>query len=241
MRKLCAVFAHPDDESFSAGAALARYADQGVEVTLVTATSGEAGEVGTAPVDRKELAAWRERELLAAATAIGIHHVRLLRFPDGTLPDRLDDLVAAITAALRDIRPQVVITEDVQGITGHPDHIAVTHAVVRTVDDLGESGPLKLYEHVLPQSTAPETLNRTPDDYITTSIDVEAWRDRMLAGLEAHSSQVGPEMLRRFRGFPSPWLDHYICVRTRVPILIPEKDLFDGIASDETRASDDGH
>lgn len=225
MYRLCAVFAHPDDESFSAGGTLARYADQGVELTLITATSGDAGEVGSAPVEQKDLAAWREEELRQAAAVLGIHHVRLLRLPDGGLAERGDDLYAAIREALREIQPQVVLTEDIQGITGHPDHSAVTRAVVRACDALGASGPLKLYEHVLPVSTAPPGLHATPDDHITTTLDVEPWRERMLAALGAHRSQVGGETLERFRGFPAPWRDHYVCVRSRVPILIPEADL----------------
>lgn len=229
MHTLCAVFAHPDDESFSAGGTLARYADQGVEMTLITATSGDAGEVGSAPVEQKDLAAWREGELRQAAAVLGIHHVRLLRLPDGGLAERGDDLYVAIREALREVRPQVVLTEDAQGITGHPDHIAVTRAVARACDELGASGPLKLYEHVLPVSTAPPGLHATPDDYITTTLDVEPWRERMLAALGAHRSQVGGETLERFRGFPAPWRDHYVCVRTRVPILIPEADLFTGV------------
>lgn len=227
MRRLCAVYAHPDDESFSSGATLARYAAEDVEVTLITATRGEAGETGSAPVEKQDLAAWRERELHDAADVLGIHQVRLLGFPDGGLPERSDDLREAIFDALREIQPQVVITEDIQGITGHTDHIAVTKAVVRAVDDLGDHGPLKLYEHVVPRSPdLPDFLKATPEDYITTTLDVEPWRDRMVAALEAHASQVGEEILERFRGFPAPFLDHYVCVRTRVPILIPEHDLF---------------
>jgi LmbE family N-acetylglucosaminyl deacetylase len=230
MTTLCAIFAHPDDESFSAGGTLARYADQGIDVTLVTATSGEAGETGTVPVESKDLAAWRERELHEAAAVLGIQQVRLLHLPDGDLPGRSDDLYAAIVEALRDIQPQVVITEDVGGITAHPDHIAVTKAVVRAVDALGESGPLKLYEHVIPQSTTRASLRATPDDYITTTLDVEQWREQIIAALTAHRSQVGEETLERFRGFPAPMLDHYVCVRSRVPILIPENDLFSGVS-----------
>jgi N-acetylglucosamine malate deacetylase 2 len=227
--KLCAFFAHPDDESFSSGGTLARYADEGVEITLITATSGEAGEIGSVPVEWKDLAAWREGELRYAAAVLGVHHVRPLRLPDGGLPDRSDDLYAAIVEVLREVRPQVVITEDVQGITAHPDHMAVTKAVVRAVDDLGEGAPLKLYEHVLPLSKTPAGLRATPDDYITTTLDVERWRERIIAALRAHRSQVGEEILERFRNFPAPLLDHYVCVRTRVPILIPETDLFSGV------------
>jgi N-acetylglucosamine malate deacetylase 2 len=233
MTKLCAIFAHPDDESFSSGGTLARYADDGVEVTLVTATSGEAGDIGSAAVEPKDLGDWRERELHEAAAALGINHVRLLRLPDGHLSDLGDELRAAIVEALRDIQPEVVITEDTQGITAHHDHMAVTKAVVRAIDDLGERGPLKLYEHVLPLSKMPAgvSLRATPDDYITTFLDVEQWRERMMAALRSHRSQVGEEMLARFQSFPAPLLDHYICIRARVPILIPEFDLFAGVST----------
>lgn len=229
MRSLCAVFAHPDDESFSSGATLARYAADGVEVTLITATSGEAGETGSAPVTPSGLGAWREDELRRAAEVLGVHHLRLLRLPDGHLAEHGGELFAAIRDVLAEIEPQVVITEDIQGITGHPDHIAVTRAVISAFDDLAGAELLKLYEHVVPRSTAPEFLAATPDDYITTTIDVEPWREQMLAGLRAHRSQVGEDMLTRFAGFPPRLLDHYVCVRSRVPILIPETDLFSGV------------
>jgi LmbE family N-acetylglucosaminyl deacetylase len=227
--KLCAVFAHPDDESFSAGGTLARYAAAGVHVTIVTATSGEGGEENGAPGQPAALAVRREGELHAAAEALGIHDIRLLRFPDGGLTDRITDLTAAIAVLLDEIRPQVALTEDVQGITGHPDHIAVTRAVLQAFDNLEGAGPLKLYEHVLPRSMAPSWLHSTPDDYITTTLDVEQWRGQQLAGLRAHRSQVSDETLERFAGFPAPLLDHYVCVRSRVPILIPEDDLFAGV------------
>jgi LmbE family N-acetylglucosaminyl deacetylase len=227
--KLCAIFAHPDDESFSVGGTLARYASEGVEITLVTATSGEAGETKSTPSAPGDLATWREGELRQAASVLGVQDVRLLRLPDGGLRDSADELDAAIAEALRDIRPQVVITEDVQGITGHPDHIAVTSAVLRAFDALRDSGPLKLYEHVLPQSLARPGLHGTPDDYITTAVNVELWRAQQIAALRAHGSQVGDTILERFAGYPAPLLDHYVCVRTRVPILIPEDDLLSGL------------
>ena len=228
-RTLCAIFAHPDDESFSAAGTLARYAEEGVEITLVTATSGEAGEVGSAPVEKADLGSLRERELRAAAGVLGIDHLRLLHLPDGGLSDRFDDLYAAISGALREIHPQVVIVEDAQGITGHPDHMAVTRAVVQAVEALGDAGPLKLYEHVIPISRARQGLHSTPDDYITTRVNVERWKDRVIAALRSHASQVDDETLERVAGPSRTWLDTFVCVYTRVPILIPEEDLFAGV------------
>ena len=229
MYTLCAVFAHPDDETFSVAGTLARYADQNVAITLVTATSGESGEMAGSPVPGNDLAEVRERELRQAAGVLGIDHLQLLRLPDGRLSDQADRVRLAIREALRQVQPQVVITEDEQGITGHPDHIAVTHATVRAVDELGDTGPLKLYEHVIPLSTVREGLYGTPDDYITTVLDVESWRPQILAAFLAHRSQVSDSVLERFRGFAKPWLNHYVCVRSRVPILIPEDDLFAGM------------
>jgi N-acetylglucosamine malate deacetylase 2 len=225
MRKLCAVFAHPDDESFSIAGTLAKYADEGVETTLITATRGEAGEVAGREMGPDELAEIRERELRTAAEVLGVHHLRLLGLPDGQLADRFDDLYASIKGALAELRPDVLIAEDARGITGHPDHIAVTRAVIRAFDDLGEAAPLKLYEHVVPASIMPEGLSGTPDDYITTTVDVDAWGGRIMDALRAHRSQVGEEMLNRFESF-HPRRDHFICIRSRVPIVIPERDLF---------------
>lgn len=69
-RLLC-VFAHPDDESLGVGGTLARYASQGVEISLVTATRGEHGWFGEADdyPGPHELGRLREAEFRAAAEA----------------------------------------------------------------------------------------------------------------------------------------------------------------------------
>lgn len=230
-RTLCAVFAHPDDESFSAGGLLARYADEGVRTTLVTATRGEAGEIGEGlpPID--DLGAWRQRELAEAAEILGVGQLRILGLPDGRLEEDPDELYRRVKEALAEIRPQVVITEDIQGITGHPDHIAVTRAVIRAFDELETHGLLKLYLQALPISMVKgmDSLTGTPDEFITTCLDVERWRELHLRALAAHRSQVPQETVDRFRSFPAPWRLHYVCIRARVPIRLPEDDLFQGI------------
>ena len=135
------VFAHPDDESLGTGGTLAKYAAEGVETYLLTATRGERGRFG----DNGErpgpevVGATREAELRAAARELGIREVTLLGFPDGAL-DSVDPVQAqeAIASHLRRIKPQVVITFGPEGAYGHPDHIAIsqltTAAVVRAAD-----------------------------------------------------------------------------------------------------------
>ncbi|MCW5980305.1 MAG: PIG-L family deacetylase [Bryobacteraceae bacterium] len=127
--KLMCVLAHPDDESLGMGGTLAKYAREGVETYLVTATRGEKGRFGDggerpAP---EIVGQMRERELLAAAEELGIRQVRFLDYVDGDL-DRAEpaEAQAKIAAHFRAVRPHVVATFGPDGAYGHPDHIAIS-------------------------------------------------------------------------------------------------------------------
>src|SRR3990167_2864362 len=91
MKKILAVFAHPDDESFGPGGTLAKYAKEGVEVHILCATKGEAGENSNKDhkvykVEKvKNIEEIREKELLAAAKVLGVKKVEFLNFVDGEL------------------------------------------------------------------------------------------------------------------------------------------------------------
>jgi LmbE family N-acetylglucosaminyl deacetylase len=143
--KLMAVLAHPDDESLGVGGTLAKYASEGVDVHLLTATRGDAGRYrGLRPGDPQHpgpgaLAAIREAELRAAAAVLGIRDVSVLDFQDRYL-DGADprEAVTSIAVHLRRVRPDVVVTFGPDGAYGHPDHIAIsqftTTAVVAAAD-----------------------------------------------------------------------------------------------------------
>ena len=144
-RKLMAVLAHPDDESLGVGGTLAKYASEGVDVFLVTATRGDGGRFrGIRSDDRRHpgreaLGEIRENELRAAAKVLGIRDVSVLDYHDQQL-DRADprEVVARIAGELRRIRPDVVVTFGPDGAYGHPDHIAIsqftTAAMVAAAD-----------------------------------------------------------------------------------------------------------
>jgi len=147
------VHAHPDDECSSTGGTMAKYAAEGVAVTLVTCTLGEEGEVlvpglsHLSSAEQDELGEHRLTELTAAMGILGVtDFVRLggdHRFRDsgmawtetgGVEPVagagentfwRTDLLVAAneLVPLIRDRRPQVIVTYDQFGGYGHPDHI----------------------------------------------------------------------------------------------------------------------
>jgi LmbE family N-acetylglucosaminyl deacetylase len=144
-RRLMAVLAHPDDESLGFGGSLAKYASEGVEVFLVTATRGDRGRYrghragDPAHPGPQALATLREAELRAAAAELGVCEVSVLDYPDAGL-DRVDprEAVAVIAGHLRRVRPDVVLTFGPDGAYGHPDHIAIsqftTAAIVAAAD-----------------------------------------------------------------------------------------------------------
>jgi len=149
--KLMAVLAHPDDESLGVGGTLAKYASEGVEVSLITATSGDAGRYqGHRPGHPEHpgpeaLAKIREAELRAAASVLGVRDVVCLNYHDQQL-DRANPLqvVADIAGHVRRVRPDVVVTFGPDGAYGHPDHIAIsqfTTAAVVAAADAGLAAP----------------------------------------------------------------------------------------------------
>ncbi|MFF1549493.1 N-acetyl-1-D-myo-inositol-2-amino-2-deoxy-alpha-D-glucopyranoside deacetylase [Rhodococcus erythropolis] len=156
-KRLLLVHAHPDDETITTGGTIARYASEGVEVTVLTCTLGEEGEVigdawaGLVAAEADQLGGYRIAELSAALSALGSAAPRFLdgagRYRDsgmiGTpsaanprafVNARLDEAVGAVVAVIREIRPHVVITYDPNGGYGHPDHIqahVITTAAVK--------------------------------------------------------------------------------------------------------------
>jgi LmbE family N-acetylglucosaminyl deacetylase len=137
--RLLACFAHPDDEAFPVAGALAACAAQGVEVRLITATSGEEGEVRRPGLATAEtLGAVRRGELAQSVRTLGLAGHQVLGYRDSGMagtpananPQAFVNAPAAtvveqLVAELRRFRPQVVLTFEPGGLYGHPDHIAI--------------------------------------------------------------------------------------------------------------------
>jgi len=126
--RLLGVFAHPDDETFCAGGTFARYAEQGAEIMVVSATRGQAGQIRDAAAgNRRTIAAVREAELRLACERLGITKVRCLDHVDGTLADaEFSALVDEVAEVICQFRPDVVITFGPDGGYGHPDHVTIS-------------------------------------------------------------------------------------------------------------------
>lgn len=160
-RRMLLVHAHPDDETIGTGASMAKYAAEGADVTLVTCTLGEEGEIlvpelAHLAADRTDgLGRHRIGELAEAMAILGVKDHRFLggagRFRDSGMMgvpsnDRADcfwraDLLEAsreLVPVIRQTRPHVVVTYDDFGGYGHPDHIQA-HRVTHYALALAES------------------------------------------------------------------------------------------------------
>ncbi len=167
-RRLLAVFAHPDDESFGPGGTLALYAHRGDEVYLICATRGEVGEAPPGFNGFASVGEMREDELRRAASVLGLKAVRFLDYRDSGMPGSpdnhhphalaaasLNEVAQQVAGYIREIHPQVVITFDPIGGYRHPDHIAIHRATVeafnmagdpnRDINGLPPYSPKKLY------------------------------------------------------------------------------------------------
>jgi LmbE family N-acetylglucosaminyl deacetylase len=134
--KLMCVLAHPDDESLGMGGTLAKYANEGINTYLVTATRGERGWFGdeTDNPGPEALGRRRAAELAAAAEILGLQAVILLDYRDGELAQAAPaGVVSKLVTHLRQIRPHVVVTFDPYGGYGHPDHVAISQLTTAAV------------------------------------------------------------------------------------------------------------
>ena len=238
-RRLLLVHAHPDDESIGTGATMAKYAAEGAGVTLVTCTLGELGEV--IPPELAHLAwdadgglgQYRIGELAAACEALGVSDHRFLGHPGkwrdsgmmGTPSNDWDGCFwrADVEEAARDlleviteVRPQVLVTYDENGLYGHPDHIQA-HRVAWRAFELAEGLVEKFYATAVPRSVLAEAMALmqedgtgssengaefrrvesvdnlpfgTDDDLVTTEVDARDYLDAKLAALRAHATQI---------------------------------------------------
>jgi LmbE family N-acetylglucosaminyl deacetylase len=216
MRTLAAVVAHPDDDAYGISSLVALHADDpGFRFVLIHATDGEAGSIAEGSgATRETLGAVRRDEDRRAWMALGRVPDRheWFGYPDGGLADAdSDEVEGRVAAILAEECPDVVLTFGPDGITGHPDHIAIsratTDAFLRFAGD-GNEGFRRLVYGVIRQSVIdrwnrkriseglepwdPKVvyhLRGVPDDEIDISIDTAAVAPRVRAAMRAHRTQ----------------------------------------------------
>jgi N-acetyl-1-D-myo-inositol-2-amino-2-deoxy-alpha-D-glucopyranoside deacetylase len=177
------VHAHPDDETINNGSTMALYADLGAEITLVTCTRGEEGEVlipdlaHLAAAETDSLGEHRVQELDAAMKALGIKDHRFLgdgaiKYRDsgmmGTPPnDRpdcfwradFDQATEHLVKVIEEVKPHILITYDEFGGYGHPDHIQA-HRVAMAAAEKSSWNIQKIYWNTMPKSVLQESIDK---------------------------------------------------------------------------------
>lgn len=181
--RILLVHAHPDDETINNGATMAMYAARGAQVTLVTCTRGEEGEVlvpelsHLAAAQTDGLGAHREIELANAMKALGINDFRFLGAPEkkfrdsgmiGTPPnERPDNFWNAdfkeasnyLMAVIDEVKPHVLITYDEIGGYGHPDHIQAHRIAMEAAKRASWNIP-KIYWNTMPKSVIADGIEK---------------------------------------------------------------------------------
>lgn len=198
-KRLLAVWAHPDDEAFGPVGTMRLARDHGWETALITATRGDAGQSERAHLaPGQTLGDVRETELRAACAVLGVSEVHVWRYVDGGVQNvAADALVAEIYAVMRAWQPTVVVTFGPDGITGHPDHIAVGAATEQAFHQLREElaphGPQRLYyATVRPGRVIKHPMGDAPPPKPpTTLIDVSRYESVKRQALACQESQRG--------------------------------------------------
>lgn len=202
---LC-VYAHPDDESFGPGGAVAGYAQRGTPVDLLCATRGEEGQLGDPPVVTREgLGAAREEALRAAVRILGHRDLYLLDYHDGRVADvPYAVLLEEVMDIMRRVRPTTVLTFGPYGISGHPDHIRIGAVTVDAFRRLRGSVPelQRLYYAAVPAHIARELGREIPGTEGTPNTEVPippAALELQIAALAEHAKtqQDAREMRER--------------------------------------------
>lgn len=215
---------------------------------------------GDAAHDPAEVAATRLAELRSAVAHLQVGHLELLGYRDSGMagwpanhdPEVFSNVPVAVASdrladLMRRYRPQVVVTYDEKGAYGHPDHIQAHRITLAAAESTGI--PAKLYYTAVPRSGFQQLRDRlqasgvdvgdfelpedfgTPEELITTVVDVSSYIERKLAALNAHASQTENFFLARL---PDDVVNivlstEYFSLRSAPPGTKGEADLFAGL------------
>ena len=247
-RRMLLVHAHPDDETIATGVTMAHYLALGAQVTLVTCTLGEEGEVLTPGLEHlaaamnDTLGAHRQEEMAAAMAILGVGDHRYLggagRFRDSGMmgepsnqrPDcfwQADLLEAAtfLVEVIREVRPHVLVTYDDFGQYGHPDHIQA-HRVAMYAQSL---------------AAAPSFRPDLGDAWETSKIYwVALPKSVVKQGIDAFVAAGGNGFFGLEEGDDLDWATDDALVSTRIVALDHEPKKMAALRAHDTQVEQDG-
>jgi LmbE family N-acetylglucosaminyl deacetylase len=235
-RRILAVFAHPDDETSGCGGTFCRYAADGAQLYVVTATRGEKGTLGTGGlvVTREELPKVREQEQRAVAKLLGVWQVVYLGYVDGEVKDAPFQQVAnRVLEVMLRIRPDVVITFGPTGISRHDDHIMVHRAATQAFHQYRERSrdghePALYYVAIPREMVAKFELDMDGvETQPTHAIDITQYKPRKVQALRLYRSQEdAQELASAFESMPEAGSEYFHQAYPPVPAGEPLKQGF---------------
>jgi len=187
MARLLAVTAHPDDESFLFGGALAVYADMGHDVALLCLTDGQAGRTGDL-AGRTDLGSVRRDELRRACAVLNIPSIFTPGLMDGSLEHHGEEGgIALVRESIERFAADVLLTFGPEGASGHEDHKAAYRWT------RGAAGERRLYVASIAEPedlTMPVEREREAPLTATTVVDVRSIGDRKRRAFLEHRTQI---------------------------------------------------
>ena len=193
------IHAHPDDQEFTVGGTLAKWARAGAEIISICVTSGDSGsnEKTDTAITKPQLVQIREEEQRNANRVLGIKETVFLRYPDGMLQPTLE-MRCALTRLIRQYKPDAVVVGDPtvrfygNVYMNHPDHRVVGDVTLDAV--FPSAGTRMIFPELLAEGFEPHEVRKVfihgaekPD----TFVDITAMMDTKIAALREHKSQVG--------------------------------------------------
>lgn len=207
-KTIVCVFAHPDDEAFGPSGTIHKLTAE-YDVFILCATKGQAGQDSRSELSLS-LTSRRAQELKESAKHLGVKKVYFLGFRDGTLSNNLyHKLADKIRTHLEELKPEIIITFEPQGVSGHIDHITVSMATTFAVQKLKFVKEI-WYHCILKERAAnrkdyfiyfPEGYDKSEVDKIVDISDV--WTVKEQAMLKHESQRHDAErILKEVKDYP---------------------------------------
>lgn len=213
MKPLVCVFAYPDDETFGPGGTIALEA-QKRDVYLICVTTGDAGL--NSSKKNLPLGRIRKQELLSSATVLGVKKVFFLYYPDGTLSNSLYfEIADKIKKTIDTIKPEILLTFDLRGVSGHIDHLAIAFITSYVFERV--SYTKEIWYYVLSRAYEKLVENHFiffPPGYtkkeISKSVDISPVWEQKVQAMYLHESQLhdAKKVLARLEKLPKR--EHFI-------------------------------
>ena len=194
------IHAHPDDQEFSVGGTLAKWAGAGSQIISIIITSGDSGSNDPSKDGsyKQPLAELREKEQLAANVILGVKETIFLRYPDGELEPTIE-LRKELTRLIRRYKPDAVLAGNPEAwfygdeYLNHPDHRAAARAACEAV--FPSAGSRLMFADMLTEGYEPHDVKRLyihGTDKVNTWVDITETLELKIKALQQHISQIDP-------------------------------------------------